>query len=151
MLFTLADHSEKKFSELCWDEVSDLHFIWCFGILSTAVSPCLWLSCCQERCYVPLVCTSFVCLFVCLFWVFRPNREFFTHMETSPWLVKDWKFWPILRTHGWVMSSEGSLACHMDCNTGCVHAIVCACPIVLFDFLAKVYEYSHLTDWHISM
>ena len=26
----------------------------------------------------------FVCLFVCLFGVFSPNREFITHMETSP-------------------------------------------------------------------
>ena len=33
---------------------------------------------------------SFVCLFV---WVFyRPTRQFFTHMETSPLPVKDCKF-----------------------------------------------------------
>ena len=30
-------------------------------------------------------------LFVCLFWVYRPTREFFTHMETSPWPVKGCK------------------------------------------------------------
>ena len=39
----------------------------------------------------------FVCLFVCLFFVFclgdyRPTREFFTHMETSPLTVKDAHF-----------------------------------------------------------
>ena len=29
-------------------------------------------------------CTNFLILFVCLFMVFRPTREFFTDMETSP-------------------------------------------------------------------
>ena len=38
-------------------------------------------------------------LFVCLFWVFRPTRAFFTHLETSPLLVKGCKFWPMLGTH----------------------------------------------------
>ena len=37
-----------------------------------------------------------VCLFACLFGVFRPTGEFFTHLETS-WLpVKGCSFWPIL-------------------------------------------------------
>ena len=39
-------------------------------------------------------------LLVCLFEVFRPTREFFTHMETSPLPVKGCKFWPMLGTHG---------------------------------------------------
>ena len=40
------------------------------------------------------------CLFVS--WGFR---EFFTHMETSPWPVKECTFWPILGTHGhWAVS-----------------------------------------------
>ena len=34
---------------------------------------------------------QFVCLF-CLFWIFRPIREFFTHMETSPLPEKGCKF-----------------------------------------------------------
>ena len=34
----------------------------------------------------------FVCLFDCLFGVLRPSRECFTHMETSPLPVKDFKF-----------------------------------------------------------
>ena len=37
----------------------------------------------------------FVCLFVCLFGVFRPTREFFIHLETSPLPAKGCKFWPI--------------------------------------------------------
>ena len=39
-------------------------------------------------------------LFVCLFWVYRPTREFFTHMDTSPLPVKGCRFWPMLDTHG---------------------------------------------------
>ena len=42
----------------------------------------------------------FVCLFVCLFRIFRPNRELFTYR------------------HSWPLSSEGSLACHSYCDTG---------------------------------
>ena len=33
-----------------------------------------------------------VCLFVCLFGVFPPTREFLTHLETSPLPVKGCKF-----------------------------------------------------------
>ena len=43
---------------------------------------------------------GFVCLFVCLFGVFRPTREFFTQLEMSPLPVKGCKFWPMLGTHG---------------------------------------------------
>ena len=35
-----------------------------------------------------------------LFGVYRPTREFFTHMETSPLPVKGRKFWPMLGAHG---------------------------------------------------
>ena len=38
--------------------------------------------------------------FVCLFWVYRPNREFFIHMETSPLPMKGCKFGPMFGTHG---------------------------------------------------
>ena len=34
----------------------------------------------------------FVCLLVCLFGVYRPTQEFFTHMETSPLPAKGCKF-----------------------------------------------------------
>ena len=51
-----------------------------------------------------MVCVWF-CLFVCLFEVCRPTREFFTHMETtSPLPVKGCKFFPMLGTHShWAM------------------------------------------------
>ena len=39
-------------------------------------------------------------LFVCLFVVFRPTREFYTRMETSPLPVKGCKFWSLLDTCG---------------------------------------------------
>ena len=43
--------------------------------------------------------TSPYCLYVCLIGVWRPTREFFTHMESSPLPVKDCKFWPMLGTY----------------------------------------------------
>ena len=43
-------------------------------------------------------------MFVCLFVVFRPTREIFSHMVTSHLPVKGCKFWPMLGTHGhWVL------------------------------------------------
>ena len=50
-----------------------------------------------------LLCSLVDLLFFCcffLFSVYRPTREFFTHMETSPWPVKGCKFWPMLGTLG---------------------------------------------------
>ena len=61
---------------------------------------------------------QFVCLFVYLYGLFRPTREFFTHKEISPLPVKGCKFWPILSTHRHWTCSEGSLACHTYCDTG---------------------------------
>ena len=37
---------------------------------------------------------------ICSLGVFRPKREFFTRMETSPLPVKGCIFWPMLGTHG---------------------------------------------------
>ena len=54
-----------------------------------------------------------VCLFVCLFGVYLPTREFFTHMETSPLPVKACKFWPLLGTHG-----NWAVTCHTYCDMG---------------------------------
>ena len=53
-------------------------------------------------------------LFVCWFGVYRPTREFFTHMETSPcrWRTANY-LW-----HTWPLSSEGSLTFHTCCDTG---------------------------------
>ena len=40
-----------------------------------------------------------IVIFVCLFWGFRPNQEFFTHLETLlP--VKGYTFGPVLGIHG---------------------------------------------------
>ena len=36
----------------------------------------------------------------CLFVVYRPTREFCTHMEALPLPVKGCKFWPMLSTYG---------------------------------------------------
>ena len=49
--------------------------------------------------------------------VYRPTREFFTHMETSPLPVKRCKFLTYAR-HLWPLSNEGSLMCHIHCDTG---------------------------------
>ena len=60
---------------------------------------------------------SVVVLRFCFFVVFHPSRECFTHMETSPIaseglqnLTYDWHLWPL--------NSEGSLTCHIYCETG---------------------------------
>ena len=46
---------------------------------------------------------GFICLFVCMFGVYCPTREFFAHMETSTLPVRGCKFWPILGTQDhWV-------------------------------------------------
>ena len=53
--------------------------------------------------------------FVCL-GVFRPTREFFSHLETSPLPVKGCKFWPILGTHGhWAVRSEATCTVTRAC------------------------------------
>ena len=53
----------------------------------------------------------------CLFRVFRPTREFFTHMETSTIPVKSCKLLNYTRD-SWPLSREGSSACHYCCYTG---------------------------------
>ena len=42
--------------------------------------------------------SGFLCVFVCLLWVFRPTREFFSHIETLPLPAKGFKFWPNIGT-----------------------------------------------------
>ena len=47
------------------------------------------------------------------FGVFRPTREFFIHLETSPLPVKGCKFWPMLGTYGqWVFFHVPHLLWH---------------------------------------
>ena len=48
---------------------------------------------------------------VCLLGVLRPTREFSIHIEKSPLLVKGFKFWPMLGTHG-QCAVRVPLACH---------------------------------------
>ena len=45
---------------------------------------------------------AIVCVVKIFVWggLLRPTWEFFTHLETSPLLVKSCKFWPILGSHG---------------------------------------------------
>ena len=52
----------------------------------------------------------------CLFGVFRPIQEFFTHVETSPLPGKDRNFFTCA-WHSRPLSSEVSLACHTNCDT----------------------------------
>ena len=68
-----------------------------------------YFAICSKRSKSLLSPTSFSCVkflyvgsgsIICLFVVYRPTREFFTHMETSPLPVKGCKFWPMLGTHG---------------------------------------------------
>ena len=57
----------------------------------------------------------FVCFFsFCLvfFLVYRPTREFFTHMETLPLQILTYA------RHSRPLSSEGSLACQTYCDKG---------------------------------
>ena len=54
--------------------------------------------------------------YVCLYGVFRPTREFFTHSEKSP-LPLGLQILTYAR-HSWPLSSEGSLACHTYCDMG---------------------------------
>ena len=76
-----------------------LHYWW-----NNSFGHCLFL---QNQRHRQSKVLSFQCLlrwfsmFVCLFGVFRPIREFFTHMETSPLPVKGCKFWPMLGTEQW--------------------------------------------------
>ena len=76
-------------------------FLLCFRYyLWLSVSICTFCVTCILFAYWDLFC-HITCIFCFgLFGVFRPCREFFNHMETSPWPVKGCKFWPMLGTHG---------------------------------------------------
>ena len=59
---------------------------------------CFLISISIGQCLTNVSTPSLTCCFV-LFWVYRPTREFFIHMETSPLPVKDCKCWPMLGIH----------------------------------------------------
>ena len=45
-------------------------------------------------------------------WSLSSHSRIFTHIETSLLPVKGCKFWPMLGSWSWPLSSEGSLMCH---------------------------------------
>ena len=111
----------------------------------------------------------FVCLFVCL-WVYRPTREFFNHMETSPLSVqKGCKFLPMLGTHGrcvWWCTKFKSFKIHValrcvimcpthvpamaaDLNLSCLEFFVNTSRLNLYTILYMYLQFSFRsgTDW----
>ena len=90
----------------------NIHFEYLFTLLILSNSIFLYIIICHMS---TVSRWSWSWLFVRLFGVLRPTREFFTHMETSPLPVKGCKFWP---RHIWPLSSDGSLACHTYCDKG---------------------------------
>ena len=67
-----------------------------------------------------LTCVSIymnnMCLVNCLFRVHRPDREFFTQMDY--FIIAGEGLLSIYARHLWPLSSEGSLTCHTNCDTG---------------------------------
>ena len=53
----------------------------------------------------------------CLSVVLRPTQGYFTYMETSPIAGEGLQILTYTR-HLWPLSSEGSLTCHIYCDTG---------------------------------
>ena len=75
-------------------------------------------------------------LFVYMFQVFRPTWITFIQMETSPIPVKGCTFLPI------PLSSDGSLACHAYCETGCPFTTVISEEQMLLRLLPSVRQWS---------
>ena len=74
------------------------------------------VPCVFNKSTVLILCRNAFC--VCLIKVYRPTREFFTHLKTSLLPVKGCRFWPM------TLSSEGSLTCHAYCDTGHLFVMV---------------------------
>ena len=81
-------------------------------------------------------------LLVCWRGVYRPTREFFTHMETSPLPVKGCKFLKTYARHLRPLSSEGSLTCHAYCDTGLPFIMVISEDPWLSYMLPSVWKWS---------
>ena len=66
-----------------------------------------------------------VCLFICLFVrVFRPTREFFTHMETSFLPIKGCKVWPTVCSALMAIEQRGFFSMpHLLWHWGTVHEV----------------------------
>ena len=61
------------------------------------------------------LCSNIKCSYsdlICLFGVFRPTENFSLIRRRHNRPVKDWT------RHSWPLSSEGSIACHIYCDTG---------------------------------
>ena len=89
-------------------------FYWFFWRFLKAVSDVfqLYNSGCFSWAFIPDISI------ICLFGVFWPTREFFTHMETSasPLPVKDCKFWLMLGTYGHCWSHTHYVTQQLHCN-----------------------------------
>ena len=74
-------------------------FKWSTGIVSRCrLETGIWIAIKVVAWYL---CISLLMNFVCLFvWGFHSIRKCFTPLEMSPLLVKGYKFWPMLSTHG---------------------------------------------------
>ena len=76
---------------LCTDRIFVMWFVWVFSSWTRSFH-LYWEV-------IFFVNERLACLLVCLFRVCRPNREFFSHIETSPLPVKGCKFWPRFGNH----------------------------------------------------
>ena len=68
-------------------------------------------------------CSRRICFFfskkTSLFGIFRPTREFFTHMETVIITGENLQILTYMYVrHSWPLNSEDSLACHTCCDMG---------------------------------
>ena len=94
----------------------------------------------KELATKPMDTALFFVLFVCLFWVFRTTRDFFTHMETWPWLVRGCKF--DLCSALMAIEQWGFLACHTYCNTGHLFIMVISEDLWHSHLLPRVWQWS---------
>ena len=101
-LLALGENKVDPPASLTWPQYINLS--WCkilFIIIITINIVCFYVNICPNGEFI--FTHGYVTIareFVCLFGVFHPTREFFTHMETSPLPVKGCKFWHMLGTYG---------------------------------------------------
>ena len=69
-------------------------------------------------------------LYVCLFGVYRPTREFF-HSYGDVTITGEGLQILTYAQHPWPLSSEGSLACHTYCDKGHPFIMVLPGPVAL--------------------
>ena len=108
-LLQFPDHLEKIWP---WSAMSDTDTCFIY-IYMESQSP-------MQSCRSFLICVGLWSTYsdlICLFGVFRPTEEFFTHKETSQSPGEGLQILTQTR-HSWPLSSEGSIACHIYCDTG---------------------------------